>query len=697
MIYCPLCGTANKPNSKFCKNCGAALAESKQVRCPICWTMNAEDASHCENCGAQLKGASAPTKSIDSAETIAPFKPPDIPPPPEQEEEDTPADDSPRDQSSDVSSLAQSGGAAANETQAATIVSVSSAEQAHDALSAEDTAMPTAAAAMASASEQPSQLQSEGQTERATEAAEPPTQEYPDWLKTVLATTAAAAVAEERDQAEQEPAPMAKAKHVQEQAQLQTALPENTGASTASDLPNTSAHPESAHGESEAQPSALPDWVKELAPPDETADDADATGRHIPAAVIGLELLEEPPEMDEAERAALPDWLREPESRVSGAVVAGVVAAHKEPAVEGTTAGTSETELEAETRATAPVVGELAVDEEVPEPTGPLAGLRGILPLAAAIAEPHVIPLPDTSGAASDGTSSGRVFKAVMAEQAVSQAVTKPSDKTAPLFSINHLLYLVIFVLALVPLFMPLELSGLGLEAAKSTTAVFYDQVQALVSGSTALVAFDYSPGQAVELEPAARAVVSDLARRGVNVVAVSLTPAGAALAQTILEHAALENPRWVFFNVGFIAGGEAGLRALANSWLPSTRTSADGILWRESPLSASVQSMNDAALIVLVAGDEANLRAWMEQVQPRVTPRIVAATTAAIEPQARNYVDSAQLAGALSGLTGAAEFELLTNTAGRAVRTVDALSLLSVALAAIIVAGNVAFLVGRK
>jgi hypothetical protein len=105
---------------------------------------------------------------------------------------------------------------------------------------------------------------------------------------------------------------------------------------------------------------------------------------------------------------------------------------------------------------------------------------------------------------------------------------------------------------------------------------------------------------------------------------------------------------------------------------------------------------MNDLALTILLSANEADLRLWMEQAGPHVTSPIIAATSAQLEPQARNYVNARQLRASLRGLTGAAELELLTNSAGQAVKTVDALSFVSLALAGIIILANLVWLFRR-
>jgi hypothetical protein len=59
--------------------------------------------------------------------------------------------------------------------------------------------------------------------------------------------------------------------------------------------------------------------------------------------------------------------------------------------------------------------------------------------------------------------------------------------------------------------------------------------------------------------------------------------------------------------------------------------------------------------------------------------------------------VNANQLQASLRGLTGAAELELLSNTTGQAVKTMDAFSIVSIALAGIIIAANIVFLVRRR
>ncbi|HEX5040925.1 MAG TPA: adenylate/guanylate cyclase domain-containing protein [Candidatus Limnocylindria bacterium] len=66
-MNCPVCGTANEPERKFCGECGSPLA----VACPNCGTPNAASDKFCGECGTDLRAnaaQSAPAASVPVAE-----------------------------------------------------------------------------------------------------------------------------------------------------------------------------------------------------------------------------------------------------------------------------------------------------------------------------------------------------------------------------------------------------------------------------------------------------------------------------------------------------------------------------------------------------------------------------------------------------------------------------------------------------
>ena len=61
MIYCPICGTANRDGSKFCNECGIKFDPHMQVKCPQCGTLNPATDAACHDCGASLVSPPEPT------------------------------------------------------------------------------------------------------------------------------------------------------------------------------------------------------------------------------------------------------------------------------------------------------------------------------------------------------------------------------------------------------------------------------------------------------------------------------------------------------------------------------------------------------------------------------------------------------------------------------------------------------------
>ena len=446
--------------------------------------------------------------------------------------------------------------------------------------------------------------------------------------------------------------------------------------------------------------SAMPDWLSELAPPQSEA--TETTDTQVPdwlseinpvavaagAAALGSEL----PELDETERGELPDWLREPIAP---------------PQAETQTA---EAQLETESEAVPEKPIEQAIElpawmrEGIPPPhdpfevvetSGPLAGVSGILPLALALTEPHILtPPPPTR---SEG---GRIFQTLLAEPLAASAPPQAEAKPKSFFASKHLLYLLVLLAALIALLLPAgadELGLLGKDVVNSPSAVFYDQLNALPASSVVLMAFDYPPGYGPEMDPAAQAILETLAKRRIGVIALSTNPNSIAIAQSLLLGARETYPEFTFVNLGFIPGSEAGIKALALGWLPAAYPDVNGVPWSATPFARGIRSMDDASAIILLEADNPNLQMWMTQVQPIVKTPILAATTAAIDPQARVYVNARQLSASLRGLTGAAELELWSGSSGQAVKLVNALSFISILLAGIIIFANVMIFIRRS
>jgi len=96
MPPCPSCGAENKPEDKYCVQCGQPLGESDPydlleagIVCPACDTYNPPDRKTCIRCGTSLRGLTGFLDAVDGSsagagpeETVVEQRPPGVPPPP---------------------------------------------------------------------------------------------------------------------------------------------------------------------------------------------------------------------------------------------------------------------------------------------------------------------------------------------------------------------------------------------------------------------------------------------------------------------------------------------------------------------------------------------------------------------------------------------------------------------------------------
>jgi hypothetical protein len=482
------------------------------------------------------------------------------------------------------------------------------------------------------------------------------TEEFPDWLKATTAPT------EARPSLEQAPTWF---KPLEPTAEIPPPVP--------------------------ATEEEIPDWLRALKPSEEEL--RAPTQASVPGETLLEEMkVEKPawltaaPYLEPGEEEFLPDWLRTPPPTAPVTPTPETVA----PEFRG--------ELPDWIAALKPVEQAIPriVETGPVETTGLLAGLRSVLPLASVVAEPHPLSPATTTNPFAE---QARLFEAVLtAPVAAPAARAKKSTRCEAIFRV--LVYLLLAAAIIVPFFVP-DWATASIRTFGTPTADLYDTIQALPPDSLVLVAFDYDPGNIGEMDLQANALVRHLMQRRAQIIAISTLETGPQIAQRVLDNAARAAGNYAYgtnyLNLGYLAGQEAGLRQLAATGLVPTTTD---YLYRR-PLAqyadlARAQNWRNVALIIELAGSSEALQKWMEQVQPRVNVKIVAGVSASAEPRARAYREAQQLSALMSGLMGAAQYEVLANQRGLAVISVGAQNAANLVFIALIVIGNLVFLFSR-
>ncbi len=717
MIYCSHCGTENRDGSRFCSSCGARLAPFSGLICPMCSTPNPVEGVFCSNCGARLLPLTSGSES-EKTQTPAPIRglslptktppaPPSVPvepPPPSQgdihewlanlraappvEEELPPVTTEAAEEPPWLKDLrAQSESPPLPKEEEPPWLKDLRAQS----VPAEPPPLPK--------EEEPSWLNILGAPPPPVEPPPLPKEEEPTWVRE-LETEAAPRV----EAMPSTPAPEVEVPDWLKEYEFQTAAEPR----------ETIAAQEPAIGEPATESlqmteAELPAWLKEYefqtaAEPRETiAAQEPAIGEPAPEPLQTTEL--EPPAWpttaapkEPVEEEEAPEWLR--------------FATPSEQAAKKPEEGLKPAEPEIQPALPQEIpqwVASLKPSEEVPPPppmrfedepaeaSGPLAGLHGVLPLAMAMAEPHAMP---KTGEPAERKNGAHFFDAILTAPAAESTITA-REKARRVWTIRPLVYALLMFAVIIPFLLPRNLAGSTLQISGTSAAEFYDILQALPNNATVLLAFDYDPSLSSEMNLQASAIARHLIQRRIKIIALSTLETGPQIAQRVLNSAVTgaNNYRYGtnYLNMGYLPGHEAGLAQLAAKGLPAdARDFVQNQNLKQFPVTANIKTLRDVALVIELAGSEEPLKMWMEQVQARANARIAAGVSAAVEPKARAYRDAKQLVALMSGLIGAAQYEILSNQPGLAATSVDAQSAAQIVLVLVIVLGNIAFRISR-
>jgi len=231
----------------------------------------------------------------------------------------------------------------------------------------------------------------------------------------------------------------------------------------------------------------------------------------------------------------------------------------------------------------------------------------------------------------------------------------------------------------------------------------FYNTVQNLPSESVVLLAFDYDPSTAAEMDRLAEPVLWHLMDRNVRLMTVSLLPTGPAVAGNLLDRVAGEHGGYQYgknyVNLGYIPGQAAAPNELASdlrALVPQDYRQGKSL--GEFPVTQDVNGIQDVSLMIEFAAQQRTLQWWIEQVGSQYQVEIMAAVSAALEPTAMPYHNSGQLVGLISGLPNAAQYEIKTSKwPSLAIASVDSQSVAHLAIVALIVLGSLASLVSAR
>jgi len=309
-------------------------------------------------------------------------------------------------------------------------------------------------------------------------------------------------------------------------------------------------------------------------------------------------------------------------------------------------------------------------------------GERGELPIAEFFSQPAAVPAGALRRAAQDPpgpateSSDARLFAEIVTP-APRKASAAAARSPAPLLA--HLPRWLLYALLIAAVTWPLVaenpwawLSGLvpgaDFGAPRSMTATpaaldIYHQIGSLDAGAPVLIAFDYDPATAGEMDVVAGALLEHLLDREVQIVTISLLPAGPATAERLLQTVMANRPATAtglgYVNLGYLPGKEAAVRLLGRRLATVLPVDFTGNRLGDLAVMEPINTLQSFSLILVLTSSHEHLRWWIEQAGAPYQVKLAAGVSASLEPLARPYYETTprQIAGMIGGVPGAAVY----------------------------------------
>jgi hypothetical protein len=315
------------------------------------------------------------------------------------------------------------------------------------------------------------------------------------------------------------------------------------------------------------------------------------------------------------------------------------------------------------------------------EQSGPLRGLRGVLPLVERIRltfEPKVQPykLDLTEGQ----QQTMALLESLLAEEKQPRQARKAAAE-GPMRLIRWgVAFSLILVISLIQLFGSEFIPPVSKYPRE--TLAFMDAVNQVAPEQPVLLVTDYDTAFISEMEWALTPIVEHLQVRNARVVTVSTQPVGAALADRLLPDG---------LHLGYVPGGPAGILGWVLSPAEITPVDVQGKdVWGEGGPLAAVRRLDDFSLVIVATHDPALARQWVEQTElVRGNTPFLMVVSAQAEPLVRPYYDSGQIDGLVTGVFGGEAYASLNGFSLSANRW-SAYSLATLLSALLVAAGSV-------
>ena len=267
----------------------------------------------------------------------------------------------------------------------------------------------------------------------------------------------------------------------------------------------------------------------------------------------------------------------------------------------------------------------------------------------------------------------------------------------------RRVIYAILLVFILVPLFIPKISEQLPVIPSKQSLD-FYDTMERVARESpNKIVILDgqWSPSTRGENQWQTQAIIVHMMQRHLHFAILSFDQQNNALVQGLADALA---PKYGYvYGRDYINWGFKPLSVFPQV-VKGLVTNIPGTIKKDKrdqpvgsyPVMKGVKTMKDVGAIVEVT-PTASVDTWIQLAQGVYKTPLLFAPTAVMAPTYYPYLDSGQIAGMLTGVKGAGDYEKLTHTPTVGTQATGALSLVYALIIGLIVLGNVGYFVTRR
>ena len=312
------------------------------------------------------------------------------------------------------------------------------------------------------------------------------------------------------------------------------------------------------------------------------------------------------------------------------------------------------------------------IENQAPEREGPLAGLRGVIPLLPIGSSRRPKALSLTLQATDEHQASAGLLEQILASETAPRPLVTSDSLASQRVLRWALTGLVIVVLGAMILLrsqsMPIT-TALPVHVSSASNAI-----ATIPENAPVLVVLDYEPSLAGEMEAVSGPFLDNIILlRHPSLSFLSTSPNGSALVERLMTNTKINvsAPDGLgyragegYFNLGYLPGGSAGVLTFVES--PQTAIP-----------SSDVENFSQYAAVIVLTDHAESGRVWVEQLYARKQsdpalanqPLLVIASAQA-GPLLQPYVSSRQIAGMISGLPDAARYEFVNSVPPGIART---------------------------